>query len=111
MHKHFDLELQKEVIRTLAGSRLQQRTALQPLGTPDLRGGQGGLDPSTGINPMPMSPDSVPHVITVPQVITLPQEITPPKEEITVPPDLSVLSLVTIPPATRPLPFPLTLPL
>jgi hypothetical protein len=101
----------------LAGSRLQQRTALQPLGTPDLRGVQGGLDPSTGISPMPMSPDSVPHVIsvphliTVPQVITLPQEITPPKEEITVPPDLSVLSLVTIPPATRPLPFPLTLPL
>jgi hypothetical protein len=38
MNKHSDLKLEREVIRTLAGSRLQQRTALQPLGTPDMRG-------------------------------------------------------------------------
>jgi hypothetical protein len=41
----------------------------------------------------------------------VPQVITPPQEEITVPPDISVLSLVTIPPATRPLPVQLTIPL
>lgn len=115
MKKHSNLKLDKEFIRTLTGSRLQQRTALQPLGTPELRGVQGGgQDPSSLVSLVteisevvsrvvsdvvsaitnsrlsvptipPSLPDSVPPDITVPQ---------------TLPPDISVTP-VTVPPGTR----------
>jgi hypothetical protein len=101
MKKHSNLKLDKEVIRTLTGSRLQQRTALQPLGTPELRGVQGGgQDPSSLVSLVTEVSEVLSRVISdVVSAITnsrVSVPTIPPSLPDSVPPDIT-LPLVTVP--------------